>query len=206
MADRNAEVLSLLACWESWDLSPIAMIDLIEADSAHHCQSQWWAALSSSSCLVLSLALSYFFNSFALLSLPPELWCQAGQALMGRRRVVFIIMPFIYSCVCGQWQPCLCTALLSVCVLRDMTHFHFSLSLCSHHSPLLCQVLLSVSFKTDTRTHNTHQSHPAAHVSAQRARVNIRRKNRSTRAARVGQIASWPLLGGQRWLSISVGL
>lgn len=83
--------------------------------------------------LVLSLALSYFLIRL-LLSLSllrfgarlGRLWWQTASCLHYNA--------FIYSCVCGQWQPCLCTVFLSVCILRDIAHFHFSLSFCSHHS------------------------------------------------------------------------
>lgn len=57
----------------------------------------------------------FFFNSFSLLSLPPELWCQAGQALMGRRRVVFIIMPlFIHVSAASDSRACAQLSSLSV--------------------------------------------------------------------------------------------
>lgn len=177
------------------------MTDLIEADSAHHCQSWWCAALSSSPALFCLSLFLIFFNSFSLPSLPPELWCQAGQALMGRRRVVFIIMPlFIHVSAASDSRACAQLSSLSASLEIWLIFISLFLSANIILSSLLCQVLLSVSFKTDMWTHNTHQSHPVAYVSTQRVLVNFRWRNRLMQAACAGQIASWPLLGARLWL------
>lgn len=141
-----------------------------------------------------------FFNSFAPLSLSPSWALVPGWAGSdGQTASCLHYNAFIYSCVCGQWQPCLCTALLSVCVLRDMTHFPFSLSFCSHHSPFSVKCCFQLASKL-TRERTTRISHIQRPTSAHRGCASTS----DGRIARVGQIASWPLLGGQHWLSISV--
>lgn len=127
-------VQSVISCWEAETWTLQWWVILIQSGSARHCRPPH---LSDS-----SLSPSPY--------LPPSWALVPGwQLLMGRRRVVFIIMPlFIHVSVASDSR--VYASLYFLPASSEMSHIHHPLSLSFSHSLSVLsssQVLLLLSFK-----------------------------------------------------------
>lgn len=153
-------VQSVISCWEAETWTLQWWVILIQSGSARHCRPPH---LSDS-----SLSPSPY--------LPPSWALVPGwQLLMGRRRVVFIIMPlFIHVSVASDSR--VYASLYFLPASSEMSHIHHPLSLSFSHSLSVLsssQVLLLLSFKKKKKKRlwkiqKTHQSNLMVCVSTVR--------------------------------------